>query len=125
MISDFERLFGSEYSVREKYFYVLLREMWQSRKSSDGWLLFSDADKGRSAGFACYGLSARVCKAARQKLKQDGLIECRYVHGTKGQRVGTEYRLLDSKLATNAKTVHAAIMSQFGREVIHSAQLSQ
>jgi hypothetical protein len=121
VMADFERLFGGAYSVREKYFYVLLRELCQSKQSSDEWLLLNDTAKGRSLGFASYGLSARVCKAARRKLKQDGLIECRYVHGTKGQRIGTGYRLLDGKFETNAKTVHAAIMRQFGDGVIHSA----
>lgn len=124
IIMVFERIFGGAYSVREKYFYVLLRELYHSKKLKDGWLLFGDAAEGRSAGFGLYGLSARVCKSARKKLKQDELIECSYVHGAKGHRIGTQYRLLDGRLIVPSKMVHAAIMSKFGGGVIHSAKIS-
>jgi len=119
----FERAFGEAYSVREKYFYILLRTLWVAKKSPDGWAFFSDFSKGRARdGFRFYGLSARVCKSARQKLKRDGLLECCYVHGPKGHRIGTAYRLLDEKFTGGSKAIHAAVMGQFGKEVIHSSK---
>ncbi|SRR6266481_6454216 len=119
----FERAFGDRYSVREKYFYILLRALWSSKKSSDGWAFFNDASKGRPRdGFRFYGLSARVCKLARRKLKHDGLLECRYVHGPKGHRIGTAYRLLDERFIAGPKAIHAAVMGRFGNEVIHSSE---
>ena len=123
MAMAFEGMFGNAYSVREKYFYILLRELWLSKRTHDGWAFFTDFSKGRSRdGFRFYGLSARVCKSARQKLKRDGLLECRYVHGPKGHRIGTAYRLLDEKFTGGPKAIHAAVMSQFGKEVIHSPE---
>ena len=122
-LAAFEKIFGELYSVREKYFYILLRTLWASKKSQDGWAFFNDYSKGRPRdGFRFYGLSARVCKLARQKLKRDGLLECRYVHGPKGHRIGTEYRLLDEKFTAGPKAIHAAVMGRFGKEVIHSPE---
>lgn len=114
----FEDLFGQKYTVREKYFYVMLRKLFDRFKSDDGWFSFADTiqskDRGVESGFEYFGLSARVCKSARRKLKEDGLIETRYVHGEKGYRKGTGYRLLDAKLADHNKTTHRAIMGQLG-----------
>lgn len=122
-IMAFERAFGEAYSVREKYFYILLRSLWLSKKSHDGWAFFRDSSKSRPQdGFRFYGLSARVCKLARQKLRRDGLLECRYVHGPKGHRIGTAYRLLDAKFTAGPKAIHAVVMGQFGKEVMHSSE---
>jgi len=119
-------MFGSAYSVREKYFYALLRELWLHRKSEDDWLLFNDSQEDRRpAGFRSYGLSSRICKSARQKLKRDGLLECRYVHGAKGYRIGTEYRLLDERFTTNPKATHTAIIGRLGEGVMHLPAVSQ
>ena len=121
IIMAFERIFGGEYSVREKYFYVILRSLCLSRKSEDGWVFLSDAPKQQLwDGFGSYGLSPRVCKSSRRKLKRDGLLECRYIHGAKGHRVGTAYRLLDERFANDPKAIHAAIIGGLERRVIHS-----
>jgi hypothetical protein len=122
----FEDDFGRRYTVPEKYFYVALCGMVARRQAVDGWTLLFDAP-GSAIGnepwsFASFGLSRRVCKSARKKLKEDGLIEVRYAHDRRGHRIGTEYRLLDGKFAQSPRVVHAAILGSLGREVIHSAQ---
>lgn len=119
IITAFEKRFGSAYSVREKFFYILLRELWSSRKSHEGWLFFNDTSRGRSQeGFKFYDLSAQVCQLARKKLKRDGLIEYRYVYGAKGHRRGTEYRLIEGWCDNDPKAIHARIMSRIGQKVI-------
>ncbi len=116
----FEDLFGQKYTAREKYFYVMLRKLSDRFQSDDCWFSFADTiqskERGVESGFAYFGLSARVCKSARRKLKQDGLIEIRYLHGEKGYRKGTAYRLLDAKLADHNKATHRAILGQFGKQ---------
>ncbi len=111
----FEERYGRNYTVKEKYFYLILRQLWNRKKSEDGWVLFNDFQKGRpEKGFKSYGLSARVCKSARRKLKADGLIETRYAHGENGYRKGTEYRLLDGKLRLDRKAIHQSIIGRLG-----------
>ncbi len=112
----FEDLFGRKYTVPEKYFYMVLRMLSDRLQSEDGWLFLVDsASEGINRnGFKSYGLSARVCKSARKKLKTDGLIETRYVYGRKGYRTGTEYRLLENRLSRAPKTIHQEIMGRLG-----------
>jgi len=117
----FEDLFGQKYTAQEKYFYVMLRKLSDCFQSNDGWFPALDRSKksekndgGFRSVFDQCGFSARACKSARKKLKVAGLIECRYIHGEKGYRIGTEYRLLDEKLADHNKAIHRAIMGQLG-----------
>ena len=110
----FEDLFGHQYNVPEKYFYAMLRKRADELSSMDGWFFCADAaismaGKG-DRGFASCGLSPRTCKSARKKLKADGLVETRYVHGRKGYRIGTEYRLIDDGFAKHPKAIHRSIM---------------
>lgn len=112
----FEDLFGRNYTVPEKYFYMMLRGLLDRAQSVDGWIFFADlagsAEGSSKNGFEAYGLSTRTCKSARKKLKEDGLIETRYVHSKKGYRIGTEYRLLDDKFIHAPKAIHWEIMSR-------------
>lgn len=116
ILSAFEDFFGRHYTAPEKYFYVTLRRMFEQQKAKDGWVLLFDtsgsATRNRYEGFSSYGLSARVRKNARKKLKEDGLIETRYAHGRKGYRIGTEYRLIDDRLLRNPKAIHQAILGR-------------
>ena len=116
----FGDFFGKRYTVPEKYFYIVLRKMVDQQKSESGWTLLFDvsgpATRSRCESFALHGLSRRVCKSARRKLKEEGLIETRYAHSRKGHRIGTEYRLIDERLARNPKAIHRAILGRSGCE---------
>jgi hypothetical protein len=112
----FEDFFGKGYTAPEKYFYVMLRKRLDELQPKDGWFFCADVavvrDGRRDDGFASCGLSSRTCKSARKKLKADSLIETRYVHGRKGHRIGTEYRLLDDKLSRTPELVYRQVMSR-------------
>ena len=117
----FEEIFGKRYTVPEKYFYMMLRMLVNRFPSESGWALLFDASgpavSGSRETFASYGLSKRTCKSARRKLKEEGLIETRYKHDRKGHRIGTEYRLVDERLAKNPKAIHQAIIGRAGRGI--------
>ena len=117
----FDDYFGKRYTVPEKYFYVALRKMIDQHRTGSGWVLLFDAPgpaSGNHGGtFESFGLSKRTCKSARQKLKEDGLVECRWAHGRKGNRIGTEYRLIDERLEQNPKSIHRAIMGRTSSEL--------
>ena len=115
LIWSFERIFGFSYAPEEKYFYVILRMLSERRKDANGLFTCSDAlrkEKGITCGFDIYGFTAGLCKRARKKLIRDKLIECRYVHGIKGHRVGIAYRLNDEGLKDNARIVYDAILNR-------------
>jgi hypothetical protein len=115
----FDDFFGKRYTVPEKYFYITLRKLIDRHNADSGWVLLFDASGpasgNRSDTFESFGLSKRTCKSARRKLKEDGLIECRWSHGRKGHRIGTEYRLVDERLAQNPKAIHRAIIGRQAR----------
>jgi hypothetical protein len=110
----FEDDFGNRYTAPEKYFYMMLRKRADELQPTDGWLFCADTAVSRDGkvdrGFVSCGLSPRTCKSARKKLKVDGLIETRYVHGRKGYRIGTEYRLIDDGFAKTPKAIYRSIM---------------
>lgn len=100
----FEESFAAKYTIAERYFYITLRRLKDRSQNENEWFLFRDrprnSDEGILSGFRIYGLSARVCKSARKKLKADGLIDLRHVYSRKGHRVGTEYQILDERFVT-------------------------
>ena len=111
----FERLFGNAYAPEEKYFYVILRMVSDWRADKDGWFTCSDTlrkEKGITCGFDIYAFTTGLCKRARKKLIRDKLIECRYVHGIKGHRIGIAYRLNDEGLKDNARIAYDAILNR-------------
>jgi hypothetical protein len=117
----FFELFADRYLVAEMFFYVMLRKLMAQSETENGWVLLLDAPGStaikRNQTFAYYGLSSRTCKSARRKLKEDGLIECRWAHGRKGHRIGTGYRLVDERLAQNPKMIHQSIIGRVGTRV--------
>ena len=108
---------NDRYTPNEMFFYVALRKLIDQLNPEGDWTLLFDAPGNATVGrhdcFASYGLSMRVCKSARRKLREDGLIETRYKHDRKGHRIGTEYRLVDDKLAHTPKAVYREIMGQW------------
>lgn len=115
----FEELFGDRYIPQEKYFYVILCKLSYTYADSDGWFLGADAgQKGHGIlhGFDKYGITQGICKSARKKLIADGLLECRYIHGPKGYRIGIAYRLLDDRLHNHTRMVYDAILNRQWRE---------
>lgn len=100
----FEEPFATKYTLAERYFYITLRRLKDRSQNEGEWHLFRDrprsTDEGLLPGFRTYGLSARVCKSGRKKLKADELIDFRHVYSRKGHRIGTEYKLLDERFVT-------------------------
>lgn len=94
-----------------------------SKQSEDGsfWhtdKLFTTRD-GAICGFEQYKISTRVCKSARKKLVQLGVIETRRERSANGVRYGgTVYRLTDTSLIANTKGAKSAL----GREQIEPLQ---
>ena len=108
-----EVLIGDRYSVAEKYFYIVLCYLHKKYKDNSGNFIGHDiAIQNGIPPFKTFGLSQRICKQARKRLKDDDLINFKYVYGRKGYRVGTQYRLCDIELREYAKEVHERILNR-------------
>jgi hypothetical protein len=103
----------------EFHFLMVLLKLFNQygKKSEDGSFWHTDkmftAKDGAICGFEQYKLSTRVCKSARKKLVQLGIIETRRERSANGVRYGgTVYRLIDTHLIANTKGSKSAL----GRE---------
>jgi len=106
------------YSISEKYFYIILCHLHKEYKNNNGFFLGHDnVTKNGIPSFKSFGISQRICKSARKKLKDGGLIVFRHVYGEKGHRIGTEYDLCDLVIGENPKEVHARILNKRSLEL--------
>ncbi|MAZ67494.1 hypothetical protein CL652_01855 [bacterium] len=103
----------------EFHFLMVLLKLFNQygKQSEDGSFWHTDklftAKDGAICGFEQYKLSTRVCKSARKKLVQLGLIETRRERSANGVRYGgTVYRLTDTSTIANTKGAKSAL----GRE---------
>lgn len=107
----------------ERCFFVILCKLYNRYADEDGWFWHTDkgftARDGSECGFEQYGLSPRVCKSARKKLVQMGLIETRRERSANNVRYGgTVYRLTCTHLIARSKGAKSAL----GREQIGPLQ---
>lgn len=100
----------------EFHFLMVLLKLFNQygKQSEDGSFWHTDktftAKDGAICGFEQYKLSTRVCKSARKKLVQLGLIEIRRERSANGVRYGgTVYRLTDMHLIANTKGSKSAL----------------
>jgi len=106
-------LMGGRYSVAEKYFYIVLCYLHKRYKDDSGNFIGHDISVQKGVpSFKIFGLSQRIWKQARKRLKDDGLIEFEHVYGKKGYRVGTQYRLCDMEFKEYSKEVHNRILNR-------------
>lgn len=109
---NLEILMRNRYSIAEKYFYIVLCYLHKRYKNDSGTFIGHDmAIQNGIPSFKIFGLSQRICKKARKRLKDDCLIDFRHVYGRKGYRVGTQYRLCDIELKEYAKEAHNRILN--------------
>lgn len=110
---NIEILMRNRYSIAEKYFYIVLCYLHKRYKNESGNFIGHDfaVQKGIPS-FKTFGLSQRICKKARKRLKDDGLIEFEHVYGKKGYRVGTQYSLCDMEFKEYPKEVHDRILNR-------------
>ena len=99
----------------EQGFFVILCKLYNRYADEDGWFWHTDknftAKDGSTCGFEQYGLSSFVCKSARKKLLQMGLIETKRNRTKDNLRYGgTNYRLTCTHLiARNNKSINHAL----------------
>jgi hypothetical protein len=101
----------------EQGFFVILCKLYNRYADEDGWFWHTDktftTKDGSMCGFEQYKLSPRVCKSARKKLVEMGLIETRRERSANGVRYGgTVYRLTCTQLIARTKGAKSAL----GRE---------
>ncbi len=105
--------FDQQYTIPEKYFYIVLCYLRERYKNSEGFFIGHDnVTKNGIPSFKSFGISQRICKSARKKLKADGLIAFWHVYGEKGHRIGTEYDLCEAPIGENPKEIHARILNK-------------
>lgn len=108
-----EVLLRQRYSIAEKYFYIVLRYLHKKHKNDKGVFLGHDiATQNGILSFSSFGLSKRLCKNARKKLKNDGLIIFRHIYGKRGYRIGTEYALCEVMSQERSKEIHTLIFDR-------------
>ena len=98
----------------ERCFFVILCKLYNRYADEDGWFWHIDkafnTKDGSTCGFERYGLSPRVCKSARKKLVQMGLIETRRERSANNVRYGgTVYRLTCTHLIARSKGAKSAL----------------
>ena len=98
----------------ERCFFVILCKLYNRYADEDGWFWHTDkaftTKDGLVCGFERYGLSPRVCKSARKKLVQMGLIETRRERSANNVRYGgTVYRLTCTHLIARSKGAKSAL----------------
>jgi len=99
---QFEELYGHKYNPAEKYFYIMLRKLANRFKTKSGWFYHKDMEfiskKKQTLGFREYGFSIQMCIKMRKKFKEDNLIDYKYKYNSAGNRIGTEYKLIDNTI---------------------------
>lgn len=116
--------FWQRYSIAEKYFYLVLCHLL--KKYADENDRFVGHDVALINGvpsFRSFGISQRICKGARKKLQDGGLITFRHVYGGKGHRVGTEYALCEAAFRESSKEIHALILNKRSPELSTPADI--
>lgn len=110
----------------EKFFFVVLCKLYNQYAATDGWFWHTDkaftAGDGSPCGFERYGISPQVCKSARKKLVQVGLIETRRERSANNVRYGgTVYRLTCTYIiARDTKSMNYALAkAQSGPSLEH------
>ena len=110
--------FWQNYSIAEKYFYLALCHLLKMYADQSGHIVGHDVVvKNGVPPFKSFGISQRICKGARKKLQNRGLITFRHVYGARGYRVGTEYALCEAAYRESPKEVHARMFNQRSTEL--------
>ena len=105
--------FWLRYSIAEKFFYLVLCHLLKRHAGEGGRVTCHDtAVKNGIPPFQSFGISLRICKNARRKLRDSGLIAFRHVYGPKGHRIGTEYSLPAAIYRESPKAIHALILNK-------------
>ncbi len=114
--------FWQNYSIAEKYFYLVLCHLLKKYSDQNGRVVGHDTlFRNGVPSFKSFGVSQRICKGSRKKLQDRGLITFRHIHGEKGYRFGTEYALCEAAYRESPKEVHALIFNKRSNELSTSA----
>ena len=116
--------FWQRYSIAEKYFYLVLCHLLKKYADESGHVIGHDiAIKDSVPSFRSFGISQRICRSARKKLQDGGLITFRHVYGGEGHRVGTEYTLCEAAFRESPKEIHALILNKRSPELSTPADI--
>src|SRR3989344_8085877 len=113
ILPENDRQFWQRYTIAEKFFYLILCHLLKRHAGEGGRVTCHDTVvKNGIPPFRSFGISLRICKNARRKLRDGGLIAFRHVYGPKGHRIGTEYGLPAAIYRESPKAIHALILNK-------------
>ena len=117
--------FWQDYSIAEKYFYIVLCRLIKKYGNVNGRVVGHDVTKVDGVPpFDSFGISQRICKSARKKLVDGGWIIIKHIYGDRGHRIGTEYSLSEVAFHEDPKEIHALILNKRTLELSTPAEIS-